>query len=236
MDNRFSFLPPTPLALLLAPTMALAQGIFLPSEKDISQAAEKAREAMTKVQPSPATVKPSVPHVGALPKTNATAPDIASIAEKYKDLGRAMAQEQQREAARVELLVLVSMSMPREALERILGQAEKAGATLVFRGLKEDSMLKMTEEIKAIIGNRNVNVAIHPPAFQQFSVTRVPAVVLAKGEASNVMENGCAKADTFVKVTGDVSIDHALDYIERHGSETWAREAKKFRSRIVQGL
>jgi len=242
-----------PLALLLASVTALAQGVLLPSQEDVAKAMEKARDAMAKVQggagegtradgnvsvpPKQAAPMqtPSTPNVNALPKPYAPAPDIAGIAEKYKDLGRALAREQQRDASRVDLLVLVSLSMPQEALDRIIDQAEKAGATLVFRGLKGDSMIRMTDEIQALIGKRNVNIAIHPPAFQRFRVTRVPAVVLARGEASNVMENGCAKADTFVKVSGDVSIDYALDHIERRSS-AWAEEARKFRSKIVRGL
>lgn len=241
-----------PLALLLASATVLAQGILLPSQEDVAKAMEKAREAMAKVQggageekqaegvpAQPKRAAPmqtqSVPNVAALPKTNVPAPDIASIAEKYKDLSQALAQEQQRDASRVDFLVLVSLSMPKDALERVVDQAERAGATLVFRGLKGDSMIRMTEEIQSLIGKRNINIAIHPPAFQQFSVTRVPSVVLAKGDASNVMENGCAKADSFVKVAGDVSLDYALDYIERR-SGAWAGEARKFRLKIVRGL
>lgn len=232
----------TSLFLLLAPTMALAQGFSMPSQDDVAKAMEKAREALAKTtggekqQNQAASASSSgMPNVDVLPKPAAQAPDIASIAEKYKDVGRALAQQQQRKASRVDLLVLVSLSMPKEALERIIGQAERAQATLVFRGLKGDSMIRMTEEIQSLIGKRNINIAIHPPAFQQFSVTRVPSVVLAKGDASNVMENGCAKADSFVKVAGDVSLDYALDYIERR-SGAWAGEARKFRLKIVRGL
>lgn len=243
MASRFYFiLLPTPLALLLAPAVALAQGVFLPSQEDIAKAMEKSREAMARVQAEtgraaqpPSAQKPSAPKIDALPMPAAPVPNIASLAERYKDLGRALAQEQQREASSVDLLVLVSLSMPKEALMRLADQAERSGATLVFRGLKGDSMLKMTEEIQALIGKRNVNVVIHPPAFQQFSVTRVPAFVLARGEASNVEENGCAQTDTFVKVTGDVTLDYALDYIERR-SNAWAGEAKKFRAKIAGGL
>lgn len=235
------------LTLLLASSMALAQGLFLPSQEDVAKAMTKAREAMAQVQGGAtegaqaqskrgAPIQPqSAPNIDALPKPGVAAPDLASIAEKYKELGRVLAQEQQRDASRVDLIVLVSLSMPRPTLDRLVEQAERAGATLVFRGLKGDSMIRMTEEIQSLIGKRNVNVAIHPPAFQQFSVTRVPAVVLARGEASNVMENGCARPDTFVKVTGDVSLDYALDYIERR-SATWAGEARRYRSMIVRGL
>lgn len=174
---------------------------------------------------------PSMPKVEALPKPASAAPDIASLAEKYKDLGRAVLPRERTP----DLLVMVSLSMPRETLERIADQAERAGATLVFRGLKGESMTRMGEEVQRILGGRNVAVAIHPPAFQQFSVSRVPVVVIARPEAGHVLENGCSRTETFVKVTGDVSLDYALDYIERK-SATWADVARAFRGRIVRGI
>lgn len=236
--KRISFLLASALVpLLSAPYLALAQGAFLPSQEDIERAQQKTREAMMKAQQAGSgrqVVAPAAPNVAALPKPSAPAPDLASIAQKYKDVGKALTQGGP-EDAKTDLMVFVSFSMPKEALERIVDQAEKSGATLVFRGLKGDSMMRMTEEVGRLIGNRNVNVAIHPPAFQQFSVTRVPAVVLARGEASRVMENGCARADTFVKVSGDVSLEYALDYIERK-SPAWSASAREFRSKIVRGL
>ena len=96
-------------------------------------------------------------------------------------------------------------------------------------------MTKMGEEIKAIVDDRNVSVAIHPSAFQQFNVSRVPAVVLARGDAGRVLDSGCSKAETFVKVTGDVSLDYALEYIERR-SPAWAEVARSYRSRIVREI
>lgn len=172
-----------------------------------------------------------IPKVEALPKPAANAPDIATLAEKYKRVGQAAIAQ----AKQPDLLVMVSLSMPREALLRTVEQAERAGASLVFRGLKGDHMTTMAAAIKEIIGDRNVTVVIHPPAFQQFSVTRVPAVVIARPEAANVLDNGCSGAGTFVKVSGDVSLDYALDYIE-HRSPAWADAARYFRSKIVRGI
>ena len=227
------------LALLhsLAPSVAPAQtaGLRMPSQAEMAKAQARAREAMQRIPDAGAGLNayavPSMPRVEALPKPAAPAPDIANIAAKYRDLGRPIAAQQKAP----DLLVFVSLSMPREALKRIVEQAEMAGATLVFRGLKGDSMMKMGEEIKAIIGDSNVSVAIHPPAFQQFSVTRVPAVVLARPEASSVLDSGCSKAGTFVKVTGDVSLEYALEYIERT-SPTWSEVARSYSNRIVRGI
>lgn len=233
------------LFLSLASATALAQepsfpgartdGVRLPTAEDMAKAQQRAREAIGRLA-DPGTMKQQygiagMPKVEALPKPAAPAPDIASIAEKYKHLGQAAIPQN----GQPDLLVMVSLSMPKEAIERTVQQAERAGATLVFRGLKGDSMTKMGEEIKAIVGSRSVSAVIHPPAFQQFSVTRVPAIVIARPEAGNVLDNGCSKPETFVKVSGDVSLDYALDYIERK-SPAWAAVARYFRSKIVRGI
>ena len=231
------------LLLLLAAFMAAARepsfsgartgGLQMPGQQEIATAQARAREAMQRIPEAGAEAKaiPGMPRVEAMPRPVAPAPDIASIAEKYRDLGRTAAAQFNNP----DLLVLVSLSMPREGLQHLIDQAEKADAKLVFRGLKGDSMTKMGEEIKTIVGNRNVSVAIHPPAYQQFNVSRVPVVVLARGEAGRVLDSGCSNAETFVKVTGDVSLDYALEYIERR-SPAWAEVARSYRSRIVRGI
>lgn len=230
------------LALLLASSQALAQEPFLtdkqpvrlPTTEEMQKAQSRAREAMQRIpddSQSRQLYSGGMPNVEALPKAAVPAPDIATIAEKYKELGKASAPKD----GQPDLMVMVSLSMPREALERTVEQAERAGATLVFRGLKGDSMMRMGEEIQSIVGKRNVSAVVHPPAFQQFSVTKVPAVVIARPEAGSVLENGCSQAGTFVKVSGDVSLDYALDYIERK-SPAWAAVARHFRSKIVRGV
>jgi conjugal transfer pilus assembly protein TrbC len=172
-----------------------------------------------------------MPEIDTLPKANMPQPDILSIARKYRELGNQSFAIQTQPG----LLVLVSLSMPRKALARIAEQAELSGATLVFRGLKNDSMKAMGQAIQAIAGRRNVFIAIHPPAFQQFSVDQVPAFVIASQEAGNVMENGCSEDRTFIKVSGDVSIDYALEYIERMSAD-WREIAKQYRQKIVRGI
>lgn len=224
-------LPPASAQEHISPTQGT---VILPTADEVSEAQARAREVMGRIPTGGSKhmiVRPSIPNVEALPSPTAVAPDIGTLAEKYKYLGRA-ALPSDRTA---ELLVMVSFSMPRETLERIVDQAELAGATLIFRGLKGESMTKMGDEVRKILRGKNVAVAIHPPAFRQFSVTRVPAVVIARPAAGHVLENGCSRTETFVKVTGDVSLDYALDYIER-SSATWAAAAKEFRRRIIRGI
>jgi conjugal transfer pilus assembly protein TrbC len=228
-----------PLALLLASSSALAQGISfpavganrLPTATEIEAARQTTADAinripdMTKVQKQFGGV---VPDVDSIPKAMTPAPDIATIAQKYKNLGQAV---NPKKSGVTDLMVFVSLSMPRDALTRLVEQSELTGATLVFRGLKGNSMTRMGEEIKNLIGDRTVSAVIHPPAFQQFTVSRVPVVVIARPEASSVVEDGCSRPETFVKVAGDVTLDYALDYIERR-SPDWASTARGYRTRL----
>jgi len=176
-------------------------------------------------------VLPDMPQIEALPQAETPTDDISTIAEKYRSLDFAKAKPE----GLPDLFVLVSFSIPEGAIDKLITQAEKSGATLVFRGLKEDSMAEMGKAVEKILKGRNVPVAIHPPAFQQFSVKQVPAFVLANQEAGRVLNNGCAKPSSFIKVSGDVTLDYALEFIERNHPE-WATVAKSYHSRIVQGL
>ena len=229
------------LALLLATSTSLAQGTLLPpkgntevrmpAQEEVTGAQLKAREALGRIPEASVARQQfggAMPKIDALPIPPVRAPDIASIAEKYREIGKAAAAQQE---STPNLLVLVSLSMPREALERVIIQSERTGAQLVFRGFRGNSMTRMSEEIQAILAGRNVAASIHPPAFQQFSVARVPAVVLARSGAGSVMEDGCSNGDTFVKVTGDVTLDHALEYIERK-SPAWASVARGYRVKL----
>jgi conjugal transfer pilus assembly protein TrbC len=234
-QHQFDSLLPA-FILLLASSVALAQEtrqpVRLPTSEEMQKSQHRAREAMLRTPDSGQTIRlysGGMPNIEALPQAAVPAPDIATIAEKFKKLSNASTPKNEQP----DLLVMVSLSMPREALERTAEQAERAGATLVFRGLKGDSMTRMSEEIQSIIGTRNVSAVVHPPAFRQFSVTRVPVVVIARPEAGNVLENGCSQTETFVKVAGDVSLDYALEHIERK-SQAWGQIARAYRNRIVR--
>ena len=89
------------------------------------------------------------------------------------------------------------------------------------------------EDIAKLIGKRNVTAIIHPPAFTQFKVTQVPALVLAKpSQATRIGTDGCAAPTSYIKVDGDVTQDYALDLIKRQ-APTWADAARQFSLRLA---
>lgn len=214
-------------AAFVAAQLVHAQ-VVLPTDQDIAKAQQRANETMQKVDTGRHTYGGTLPDVAAMPKPSSSAFDIDKIASQYQSLGKKPVDQGKRTN---DLMVFVSLSIPKGSMDRIIEQAEKTGATLVFRGLRGDSMTKMAGEVQALLGERNVGVVIHPPAFQQFSVTRVPAIVLARAEAGNVLDNGCAQDNTFVKVVGDVTVEHALEHIERQ-SQTWAPLAAAYRRKL----
>lgn len=208
---------------------AFGQAVF-PTDVDI-QAAKKRMAAALAGTTTPLTVGISgVPEIKALPKPAGKSPDIAKIAEAYR---QPVPGNLSATGANIpELMVFVSFSLPKETLQRIVSQSEKSGAVLVLRGLKGNSLTQMGEEIAKLVGDRNVTAIIHPPAFKQFDVKRVPSMVLARsGQAAKIAEDGCAPAASFIKVDGDVTQEYALDLIERE-APAWAEAAHRFSAKL----
>jgi len=162
--------------------------------------------------------------VTALPQPATTA-NPADVAKQFHQ------QPLQTKPATPEMMIFVSFSMPRESLLRIVKQSERTGARLIFRGFNGDKMTDMSKRISALLGNHRVEAVIHPPAFTQFKVNQVPALVLAQSDAGDKLDSGCAQPDRYVKVTGDVSQDYALEYIERT-SPQWAATARLFGDKV----
>lgn len=113
-----------------------------------------------------------------------------------------------------DLMVFVSFSMPREVIVELSKQAKQYGATVVMRGFHGDSMTK-TEEIAQQLNPSGATWQINPDAFKTFKITSVPAIVLAAAGASSILEEGCAKPSSYVSVSGNQSIDVALQTMRR---------------------
>lgn len=211
-------------------------GANFPSDADIQATQQRARNVLNalpdsgKIQQQFGTV--GLPKIESIPAPRPTPKtDIAEIAKQFQST----TQPQTSKQPAYDLLIMASLSMPKEALQRLAQQAQRAHATFIFRGLSGNSMMQMSQDVRRALGGINVPIVINPPAFKQFSVSRVPAFVIATHQAGNVLENGCSSPQTYVKVAGDVSLDYALDYIERKDA-AWSSVAESFRSKIVKGI
>ena len=173
--------------------------------------------------------QPEAPKLDALPQPSTTV-SPSDLAQQFSTPSALPIN-----AAAHELLVFVSFSMPREGLLRIVEQSEKTGAKMVFRGMAGDKLTSMSRRVADILGNHRVEALINPHAFTQFKVDRVPALVLAKSDAGDHLHNGCVQTGSYIKVTGDVGQDYALDQIERT-SPQWVSIARQFNNKLARGF
>ncbi len=79
---------------------------------------------------------------------------------------------------REKILVFVSFSMPSQSLKRLTQECEKHHATLVLRGLKDNSFRKTMIFMKEQKFNHGVE--INPDLFTRYKITKVPVFLLTK--------------------------------------------------------
>ena len=199
------------------------------TERDIQRAQKKNRmptEAELRAVPVPST-----PAIDRLPQPQAKKPlDLAAIAKGYEGAGDRIGQVPVPGPG---LLVFVSFSVPQQTLERLVEQAARAKATLVLRGFVNGSLQDTVLRVQRLIGEREVAFQIDPQAFDRFTIAKTPSFVLVReGAQSKPCSSGqCFATDAFVSTAGDVSLDYALEHIQRT-APTFSREAAQFLKRI----
>ena len=216
-------------AALLASVQALAQNPPVITDADIERV-RREQPAITEGDIDAARRKYSMPGdaelryapvptpiVEALPQPLSRTPiDLEALARGYASQADAMTQAQGL-ATGPGLLVFVSLSMPRPTLQRLVGQAARAKASIVLRGFANGSLRDTVAQVQGLIGARQVAVQIDPLAFDRFAVTRVPTFVLVRDGTRPVAcaSGSCAPADSFLRTSGDVSLDYALEHMRR---------------------
>lgn len=133
--------------------------------------------------------------------------DIEALAKRYEQKAAARKMD--------DLMIFASFTMPAESLKRIVSQANRVGASVVLRGFKNNSLKDTALAIQAL-GEQGGNVLVNPNAFTKYKIQAVPTMVLARAETIDQVDNeGCALPDNYVAVSGDVSLDYALEEIVR---------------------
>lgn len=208
-----------------------ARGQPVITEQDMERARQKHRmptEGELRRVPIPAA-----PKLDALPApTSSRTVDFEALAKGYEANADRIATAQGIQAG-PGLLIFVSFSLPEPTLRRLIDQAAKAQATLVIRGFVNGSLRETVARAQGLIGNRQIAFHIDPQAFDRFAVVETPTLVLvrdgAQGQACGA--GLCFPADAFVATSGDVSLDYALEYIERQAPR-FAKDARRYLKRI----
>jgi len=157
------------------------------------------------------------PNIEALPKPATQIPvDLEALARGYAGQSDAMAQAQGL-AAGPGLFIFVSLAMPRATLQGLVDQAARAKATIVIRGFAKGSLRDTVTQVQDLIGKQQVAIQIDPLAFDRFAISKVPSFVLVRDGTRPVAcaSGSCAPADSFLRSTGDVSLDYALEHMQR---------------------
>lgn len=124
-----------------------------------------------------------------------------------------------------DLIIFVSSSMPPSAIRNYSKQAKSFGAVLMLKGFVNDKE-SSTRNFVSAMNEGGAQWMIHPSAFTQFKVETVPTIVLADSMKASVLDNGCATDSSYTKLTGDLSLDSALDLISRRAETPYANYAK----------
>lgn len=199
------------LLLLLLPALASAAAPVWPTADAIERAQQ--RHPFPDLQRLDQVPLPGLPRI----TPGRAAIDLEALVQKH-----APTQKQNPNVARdpPALRIFVTLAMPETSLRLLVDQAQRAGATLLLRGLKDHSMKQTLASVQALIGTSKVTWQIDPEAYTRYGIRHAPTFVLtpatADREASPATCAGhCVATTAFFRVAGDVSLDYALDTIVR---------------------
>ena len=201
------------MAAVALPCAVLAQPPQWPGAEELARARQAHPfPAPQRIDAQPSRAVPRIQSDQVPPKLL----DIAAIARQ----GAALSSQISINPGEPTLRVFITLEMPRPSLERLVDQASRAGATLVLRGLKAQSLRETLAAVRPLIGSHRVAWVIDPEAFARYQVTVAPTFVLTRADASTETAepqcgSGCVAPASFVSVAGDVTLDYALDAMSR---------------------
>ena len=176
---------------------------------------------------------PNSPNLEALPQPATSVPvDLEALARGYAGQSDAMTRAQGL-ATGPGLFIFVSLTMPRATLQGLVDQAARAKAAIVIRGFAKGSLRETVSQVQGLIGKQQVAIQIDPLAFDRFAISKVPSFVLVRDGTRPVAcaSGSCAPSDSFLRSTGDVSLDYALEHMQR-SAPGFAPAAELFLKRI----
>lgn len=211
------------------------QGQPAVTDQDIEAARRKHGAPVPILAPAPgaASSAPRGASIEALPQPATRTPiDLEALARGYASQTDTMAAAQGL-ASGPGLFVFVSLSMPRPALEKLVDQAARARASIILRGFAQGSLRETVSQVQGLIGTRQVAVQIDPNAFDRFSIARVPSFVLVRDgtRPQSCAAGTCAPPEGFLRVAGDVSLDYALEHMQR-AAPSFKSETAPFLARL----
>lgn len=223
MNHRLKAMTRSALAaMLVIGSTASAQVPQVPSDAALDQVSKqqnsKSAEAIARAQHQADRLHQPVPDVTPAVLAPLPVPDPAAIAQRHITAARSEGS----------IYILISLSMPLPTIGKLAEQARKAGAPLVLRGVAEESLQRTLERTADIVRQHpGAEIQIDPTLFRRFKVTEVPAFILSvKTFDTGACTTHCDLEDSYSLVTGDVSVEYALEHLSRHSPPPLAAVAK----------
>lgn len=110
-----------------------------------------------------------------------------------------------------ELLVFISLAMPKASILQLSNQVSKAGGVLVLRGMHKGSLKATVAKLMAF-DKQGVDAAIDPIAFSNYQVQVVPTFVLRDKSVT-------ASASIIDRMEGNVPLEYVLERFANEGSQ-----------------
>ena len=118
------------------------------------------------------------------------------------------------------LIGFASLSMPADALRRMIADIGRAGGAVVFRGFPGGSARTFTAALAKVLpeGRVQPGVGIDPRLFRAFGIDTVPAYVVTAGPVDLCDGFACRSTPPpFDIVRGNVTLGYALELFARGG-------------------
>lgn len=125
------------------------------------------------------------------------------------------------------LMIFVSFSMSDTSLRRYLNECQRIRASLVLRGLINNSFTDTARKVHGVIQKNQGGFSIDPIAFEKLHINKVPAIVLFN-QAGLICLNDqeCTlDSDDYDIIEGQVTLDYALSQFAK-GDGVIAKSAK----------
>ena len=110
----------------------------------------------------------------------------------------------------VDLYVLVSSSMPEQAIYALSHDARKTDAAMVFKGLIDDSFKSTNRYFETLVKETSWGGLLDHDLFDEFDITHVPCFVLGKFDITG-------KIIKYDKICGNTTFDYVLEQFHLEG-------------------
>lgn len=216
------------LAISVCYVFVAAAEQSLPGNKDVEAAAARATDLLSSQDMAAARTKAreaikDAGRAGAFAPIDAsgqeTGFDLSSLDRSaapgwIKDALAGAENIKSRAADPVGVIVLISASMPKDQISRLLKQSAQYNGMVAIRGLIDNDFEKTVATMRSL-ANEDAGVAIDPTMFRRFNVESVPAFILPLETLDPCTPTDCSPVSSVI-ASGSMDIGYFLNKVSEN--------------------